>query len=498
MQRFLFVSGFLIILLTGICSAQHRGDQFSYQGLDIPNSEGTRSLAMGGAFSAMTGDINSVFYNPAGLAELNKITLSYYGNRNFKLWREYQAWRPTTYFGTLSLYLEGLIRLQGYNNAIKDSAAYRDSAYVITNPKMGLDPYGKDAADWQRSRVVSNPVNFALAVPLHDYVKGLVMAASFNQSNVLDYDRNNTYLAPNPGYTFYGLLPTAIGHDTQNVQWYRYGRMREGRLQTIRAAFSYKVNENLQLGVGVKYFWGNTDDYLGLNHFATISLMNQNLYSITLRSGLDTSFGTSKFKSLTTTIGAIVSYSRFNLGVSLNLPYTMTRDWNYTQIRNYQVNGIDTTVVSNPTGQDKMKMPVSFTIGINYEATKKLTMACDVEVTPYGASDFELAQQDSFYHSPVNQTILRIGIEYRPMKMLSLAAGYRIIPTSYVPDGAAIHNKGSVATSYTFGAGLQFFFGRIDLIYEFYNLKYYDSYYSNTNYNTELSNRMTAGYTYSF
>ena len=486
-------------MITAIGFAQHRGDQFFYQGTDIPNSEGTRSLAMGGAFTAMTGDINSIFYNPAGLAEINKITMTYYGDRDFNLWREYQEYRPTTYFGTLSLFLEGLIRIGSYNDGVYDYIAYRDSAYVITNPKMGVDPFSKEAADWQTSRVDYNPVNAAIAIPLNGFIPGLVFAASYNQNKVADFDRNNTYLAPNPGYTFYGSLPLANGFGTQNVQWYRYNRIRNGDLNTLHFALSYKVNENLQIGIGAKYLWGNSNDYLGLNHYATISLVNQNSYLISLQKGLDTTVGTSKFTSLTTTLGIIASYSRFHLGISLNLPYTFTRDWSYTRNNRYQLaNNKDTIVTTSPAGRDKLKMPVSFTIGLNYEATKNLTLASDVEVVPYGSADFVLAQVDTFFQGWVNQVIWRVGLEYRPSKLLSLSAGYRVIPTSYVPDGAAIHDKGSVATSYTMGFGLNFYFGRFDFVYEFYNLKYYDSYYSNTNYNTQLSNRLTIGYTYSF
>src|ERR1035437_4551446 len=168
MNKILHISGILFFLITSIGLAQHRGDQFFYQGTDIPNSEGSRSLAMCGAFSAMTGDINTIFYNPAGLAEINKITMTYYGDRDFNLWREYQEYRPTPYLGTLSLFLEGLIRIGSYNDGVYDYIAYRDSAYIIINPKMGVDPFSKDAADWQTSRVDYNPLNAAIAIPLHD------------------------------------------------------------------------------------------------------------------------------------------------------------------------------------------------------------------------------------------------------------------------------------------------------------------------------------------
>ena len=502
MHKILQTTGLLLLFLTAACFAQHRGDRFFYQGVDMSNDEGTRSLAMGGAYSAVTGDVNAIFYNPAGLADIKTISLTYYGDRSFKLWREAQQYRPTTWLGSLSLYLEGLItplHNEKYDDvdSLYDFNIYRDSNYVVNNPKMGKDPFSKEAADWQRSRTAYKPFNLALAIPLHDYVPGLVLGLSFNQNKVLDFDRNDTYLTPHPGYTFYNPLVQANGFTVVDMMWYRYNRVREGTLSTLRFAASYQVNENVQVGIGAKYVTGKTDDNLGLNEYGFIHIATQNKFYFKHESNVDSTFGTSNYKSLTATFGLILSYSKFNLGLNINLPYTFTRDWNYTRAQ-YVAVDVDSFKMTSSAGSDKLKMPVSYTLGINYQAGKKVTMAADIEVIPYGNANYDLAQPDTFFQGWVNQTILRVGLEYRPFKMLSLSVGYRNIPTSYVPDGAAIHDKGSVANSYTVGAGLNLSVGRIDFVYEFRSLKYYDSYYSNTNYDTELSDRFTLGYTYNF
>ena len=72
------------------------------------------------------------------------------------------------------------------------------------------------------------------------------------------------------------------------------------------------------------------------------------------------------------------------------------------------------------------------------------------------------------------------------------------IPQTFIPDGAAIKDKGPDANSYSVGASINLFFGRIDLAYQLKVLKYYDSYFSNTNYAFEKSSNILIGYTYIF
>jgi len=89
----------------------------------------------------------------------------------------------------------------------------------------------------------------------------------------------------------------------------------------------------------------------------------------------------------------------------------------------------------------------------------------------------------------------RIGAEYTPIELISVMAGYRDQPSLFIPDGAAIKTTGPSNKSYTFGLSFNTAFGRLDLTYVYSELRYYDSYYSNTNYNTNQLSNLLFGYT---
>jgi hypothetical protein len=89
-------------------------------------------------------------------------------------------------------------------------------------------------------------------------------------------------------------------------------------------------------------------------------------------------------------------------------------------------------------------------------------------------------------------------LEFRATDYLSILGGYRDIPQTFIPDGAAFQDRGPTEESYTAGISLNLFLGRIDLAYEIRRLKYYDSYFSNTNYVYETYNNLLIGFTYSF
>ena len=77
-------------------------------------------------------------------------------------------------------------------------------------------------------------------------------------------------------------------------------------------------------------------------------------------------------------------------------------------------------------------------------------------------------------------------------------AGYRSIPARFVPDGSAIKESGPAANGYTLGASVFLNrFGRVDIAYEYRRLRYYDSYFSNTNYVTESMNVWSLAYSLS-
>ncbi len=60
-----------LLIISNSVFGQHRGDNLSFQGLDEINATGVKAAAMGGADVANTGDLSSIFSNPAGLADIS-------------------------------------------------------------------------------------------------------------------------------------------------------------------------------------------------------------------------------------------------------------------------------------------------------------------------------------------------------------------------------------------------------------------------------------------
>jgi hypothetical protein len=144
-------------------------------------------------------------------------------------------------------------------------------------------------------------------------------------------------------------------------------------------------------------------------------------------------------------------------------------------------------------------MPASYAVGLSFSPSETFTLSLDLEKFPYSQATFELATGDTIHKPWVDSNILRFGVEFRPSGFLSLLGGYQYIGQEFAPDGAAFRTEGPAASRYTMGASLHLGrMGRVDIAYHLQQLKYYDSYYSNTNYVLELFNRMTVEYVYSF
>jgi hypothetical protein len=493
-----FYNGIMILLLVATQSmfAQHRGDQFSFQGIDMIGDFGVRSSGMGDAYTAVSGDISSLYFNPAGLADISKNQLSVGGGLYSKLWRECQQYRPTKYFSSLSLYLEELYipPHQSDTAYYLDGDAVKDASYNVTDPKLGTDPYTKAGENWHRYRRNYSLNNVALAVPLDFAAKGLVVAVSYNSNKLYDYDRNDTYLDPHPGYTFYNVLSTANMYNQQYIHWYRYKRQREGTMNYLHFALAYQVFDNLQVGIRSKVVWGKTNDNLGLSKYGSFWLYDQNIFGFRYEDGLDTTYGTSKFSSMNFSLGVLYSFSKFKIGGQLTLPYTLTRKWDYTDSSKSWY----ATSKSLSSGEDKLKMPFGYSFGVSYTPLSKITLSFDYEKIPYGEAEKDIVRKDKYYQDLVNQYIMRFGLEYRPYKFLSLSAGYKNTSQIYSPDGAADRSNGPVATGYSCGAAYISIYGRLDVTFTYSTLRYYDSYYTNTNYAAEFTNNIIVGYTINF
>ena len=493
-KRNLILVFVLIIILAGSAFCQNRGNNLSFQSLFSENLLGVKALAMGGAYTAQTGDVSSLFYNPAGLSDLPKIQVNVAGNYNTELWREFQEWRPDRLFVTLPFYLTGRAPLDPKYDGQLDTARVRDPNYVIAPPKMGLDPYSREAADWQKT-INKFAINYiAVAVPfaLFDYKIGA--AASYNRQNIFDYDRNNTFLDPYIGYFGYGAIPQVNGKDTLSFSWNNFYRQRIGFLNNVPLGFGVEVIENLKIGVGANISWGKTTDYQGLVRIGNFSLIDKQKFKFYhINYDVETN-GQSTYNSMKFNFGLVYSFNRVNVAVNVVLPYTLTRKWDYTTVTTNSLSSIS----KNETGTDKLKLPAVTTFGVTFNPVDKVIISFDFEYAPYSKATFDQSKPDSTFHSLPDRNSYRFGVEYKVTKWMSLLSGYQNVPELFIPDGAANKNRGPAWDSYSFGLSFNSEYGRIDASYEWKQLKYYDSYYSNANYQLEINNNIVLGYSYSF
>lgn len=488
---------FLTLSFCGLSTAQHRGDNLSFQGLTSSEYIGVKASALAGAFTARSGDVSSLYWNPAGLWEVKDLQIFASGSFFSKSWRENQNYRPNRFFVTLPFYLEGLYVPDPANNWRYDHLIARDTAifYTVKEPELGLDPFSKEAADWTKSMNGFKFSNISAALPFTIEDERFVAAIGFNQQiNILDFDRNDTYLDPHPGYNLYGEMSRVNGVDTAVMNWSRYYRERTGDIYSINGALSYDMNKYVKLGLGLKISWGSSSDLLYLNRVGTFHLIKENQFKFAYTTDYKELKGTSDYNSTAFNLGFLFTIDRVALGVKIDLPFTMTRRWEYDETAYDSTNSSS----RNISGSDEVKIPAIITAGLSVTPIDDCTISLDYEYAPFSKAEFNLASPDSLFMKWVDKKHFRVGIEYRILDYISLMAGFRYDPTVFVPDGAAYDDRGPEASVYTFGSSLEFFFGRVDFAYEYSNLKYYDSYFSNTNYVFESMSTFKMGYTYSF
>ena len=477
---------------------QHRGDNLAFQGLSVPDGNGVKALAMGGAYTAISGDVQSIFWNPAGLVGTDQVQFTFQANSYSKMWRENQVYRPFRQFVNVSFILDGLYVPDPANNGLYDYEVFKnDTSYIVNDPLMGEDYYSEKAADWQNEKKESIFDNFAVAVPFNLLGKSVVASTAYNKRNsVWDYDRNHTHLVPHLGYTPYEGIVDRISspEDSMRVYWSDYERERTGTIWNMTSAVAMELTKHIKLGLGFARTSGKTDDLQGLGRIGYFDLVDANVFRFSYDTLQTQTTGTSKFSAFTYNIGTIVEFEHISLGLKITPPYTLERKWDYTTVKT----DLTKSSTENVAGKDELTVPLSYTVGISFLPVKQFRVAFDLQKTNYSESEFTFAINDSTHKGWADQMMIGIGMEYKPWDCLSLLGGYRNLPEVFIPDGAAIKDRGPYAESVTLGLSLKVLFGWFDVAYETRRMKYYDSYFGNTNYVMETLDRVLVGYTVTF
>ena len=221
--------------------------------------------------------------------------------------------------------------------------------------------------------------------------------------NIEDFDRNDTYLDPHPGFFEYGEIGKVNGVDTLVLNWSEYLRQRSGSVNNIAAAASYKLNEYINLGLGFNYQWGNSDDYQSLTRVGVFDLIRENRFRFSYVDAVTQQVGTSDFKWTDLYAGVQLNLDHFSLGVKVNLPYTITRDW---QISTTSADSISSNTIST-SGSDKLKIPAKYTFGAAFAPLDNFLISVDYEYQPLSDAEYELNVPDNTIRSMPDRKVIK-------------------------------------------------------------------------------------------
>jgi hypothetical protein len=503
-----FLTSFLVLAFLVNVQAQNRGNILCFQGVDKAMSFTPGALGSGLDGISDLGGSASIFANPAGLSGITGLTVSTGMLSLENQWWENQHYRPNRLFVTLPFYLEGLYIPDPANNGRLDSDVFfeslLDTSYLVSNPEMGLEHFSEEAADWKQRESVSGLSHFGLAVPVKISGRTIALSAGYaSLLNGISYDRNATYLTPHPGYLGYDIPTQADGSDTTRMDWYDFERLQKMSLNQISLGLGYEATDNIHLGLGLSIYSGSSEELQIQDKVGYFDIIDQNEF-IWSYDTMNTRYsGNADFSGTALKLGLILDYDHFRMGLSYTSKMDLTKDWSYEETLTYlQGDTLLASSTSTVEGQDVMTIPASYGVGVQLKPVEKFTFLLSYELHPYGDTEISRDTLTTFsmgdMQSWIDQSIIQFGMRYQLHDMVHLNALYRSVPQSYVPDGAAIKENGPETIAYRLGVELDLgSLGGIDLGYQIQDLKYQDSYYSNTNYSREKGSSFTVSYIYS-
>jgi hypothetical protein len=526
----LLVTWALAFLLTPHESvlAQHNGDPLLFQGFADQKSLGVKGSAYGNAFVSRSNDLNSIFYNAAGLANLASIQVSVSSQYRDYLVRDNQYFTPTQTSGSggytgINLYLgHALIPDPAWNNIWVDSLKtiwydslghpigtnWWDPSKLLTLPQDQSD-YSEDAAANQKKKSGYAFDHLAIAFPFEFMDRPFVAAASFSrQYDNYNYDWNGAHLSPHWGMVAgdVGAVQDTIKGDIVRSNWSVFTRERSGGVYSLTGALAFKLDERIHIGVKFNYLMGQSDDSQDLQRIGYFRFKNgtgNSSWSFSYDTNDSLVTGSSKFYGTSINIGASYNTKNFSLGLNVQLPYQLERDWSYsTQATTLDSSKRPVVVSSSRTGRDYVSLPAIVTGGITVVTENGFTLSFDYRYNPLSTATYTLSSMpDSMftkYQKWVDQVTLRFGLEYTVDENISLLGGYQTQGAPFIGYAVADKDQGAPIDVYSCGLSVRAFHGRFDVSYSYSQLKYYDVYMTNRNFTLERSQTVLLGYTYVF
>lgn len=437
-------------------------EPLTMQGLDKTTFNSAASRALGGTSIGLKDEISIMFTNPAALQSVKSFQISV-GNR-YKILDENQVqqYGPAKYYANFSLLMEGLT---GYvPNTVLDTSVTHTGRDSVQRP------YDKIGPNWLRSKNKNLPLEVMAAIPFsigsYRIVAG-IGAAEYADLNY--YYQNNNVLSP--AINVQRPYPVKLVTNDSSylpVKWYQRIRSREGAILGYGAALSIDLTENITAGVGGRLIKGSTDDFeskLGRGRMIFYS----SYFRLDSVNYFGTKTGTSDYSGFELTVSGSYKTRYITLGFAIKPPTTITRDFNYSFVGDSA--GISKS--SKVSGTDKMKLPWSGMFGLSLSVWDNIRAAIEYEIRPMENATYESSSGQST--SPWKSAqLLRVGVEYSPINWLVLRAGVRDQAEVFEQEGNPFEGDPVSSTAISAGCGVSFAGLKLNLTYEYSNVKFED------------------------
>jgi hypothetical protein len=477
--------------------AQGYDPPLTIQGVNRTVQQSAASHAVGGITIGVKNDIAIMFGNPALLRSDDGIRVSLggvYQSTGTKQDQVYGGLQGHSAFNLLTMGVTGAIRNP---DSIRGTATGSDT---VQRPFDAIPP------QWNHNRSATRPMQVFIAAPFTIENVPFVVGAGFVQYANLDrFYGNNNCFSPSVLSVLDGTISTTpLATTPYLTQWYQYYQQREGSINGYGIALSAMPMERVSVGVSAMLLNGSSDDLE-----VRVARGQMAFYNNWLRLSKNgmmsyTKTGTSDFKGSELTVGAKYEGKNFEFGVSVKPPTTITRTFSSTMVKdsvttlsrlNHRVDSLHAYTTTASSGEDKMKFPWRGTLGLSIKVRQNLTVGVEYELRALASAVYTSAS--GVESKPwLSASLWHVGVEFLPNDWLALRAGVREDAEAYEPIAEAIRGEAVKYAVYSLGAGIACAGVRLNVAYEYSDMKYIDTWSNAASINREFRQGLIADVSY--
>lgn len=475
--------------------AQGYDTPLTIQGLNHTTLHSAASRGAGAITFGVKNDASVMFTNPALLTSLREIQVSLGGVQQYTNNKQEQL------YGGLQNYSAFNLLMQGLTGQISDPESLQvNQADSVQRPFDAIGP------NWGRKSSKTLPVEVMVAVPFTlESVRLVAGLGVVEYANLNRYYQNNNCLSPSVLSVLNGTIATGTLNANPYIsQWYQYYQERDGSIRGYGGALSAEFSERFSVGVSGMLLKGSTDDLEARVGRGRFVFYNNSLRLDRLNVSGYTKTGTSDYSGFDMTLSGKYSGRNFDIGFAVKPPTTITRTFTTSiladtvtavSLLSHRVDSLHSSATTSIGGEDKMKLPWQATIGLSVRVLENLTVGLEYELRSY-ASALYTGPDGSESNPWLSSAGWHVGAEFRPNGWLSVRAGVHDFSEVYEPLSDAIRGEPVSYAVYSAGLGISFANAHLNVAYEYYDMKFVDTWSNAASVNNEFRNSLVAGISY--